>query len=71
MLLPISLNRHTSSFSVSREKGAFICFNPACGEAGTLQELIKRVMNKTEFEAMRFISSKESEALENFDELLA
>ncbi len=28
-------------------------------------------MNKTEFEAMRFISSKEAEALENFDELLA
>jgi DNA primase len=68
---PFHSNRHTSSFSVSREKGAFICFNPACGEAGTLQELVKRVMNKTEFEAMRFISSKEAEALENFDELLA
>jgi DNA primase len=68
---PFHSNRHTSSFSVSREKGAFICFNPSCGEAGTLQELVKRVMNKTEFEAMRFISSKESEALENFDELLA
>jgi hypothetical protein len=36
-----------------------------------LQELVKRVMNKNEFEAMRFISSKEAEALENFDELLA
>jgi DNA primase len=68
---PFHSNRHTSSFSVSREKGAFICFNPACGEAGTLQELVKRVMNKTEFEAMRFISSKEAESLENFDELLA
>jgi len=68
---PFHSNRHTSSFSVSREKGAFICFNPACGEAGTLQELVKRVMSKTEFEAMRFISSKEAEALENFDELLA
>jgi len=68
---PFHSNRHTSSFSVSREKGAFICFNPACGEAGTLQELVKRVMSKTEFEAMRFISSKEAEVLENFDELLA
>lgn len=68
---PFHSNRHTSSFSVSREKGAFICFNPACGEAGTLQELVKRVMHKTEFEAMRFISSKETETLENFDELLA
>ncbi len=68
---PFHSNRHTSSFSVSREKGAFICFNPACGEAGTLQELVKRITNKTEFEAMRYISAKESEVLENFDELLA
>ncbi len=28
-------------------------------------------MNKNEYEAMRFISSKEAESLENFDELLA
>ena len=41
------------------------------GEAGTLQELVKRVLNKNEFEAMRFISSKEAESLENFDEMLS
>jgi DNA primase len=68
---PFHSNRHTSSFSVSREKGAFICFNPACGEAGTLVELIKRVMDKNDFQAMRFISAKESEALDNFEELLS
>jgi DNA primase len=68
---PFHSNRHTSSFSVSREKGAFICFNPSCGEAGTLQELVKRVMNKNEFEAMRFIATKEAESLENFDSLLS
>ena len=67
---PFHSNRHTSSFSVSREKGAFICFNPSCGEAGTLLELVKRSMHKNDFEAMRFISSKETEALENFEELL-
>ena len=68
---PFHSNRHTSSFSVSREKGAFICFNPSCGEAGTLQELVKRVLNKNDFQAMRFISSKEAESLENFDEMLS
>jgi DNA primase len=68
---PFHSNRHTSSFSVSREKGAFICFNPSCGEAGTLQELVKRVMSKNDFEAMRFIATKETESLENFDELLS
>jgi len=68
---PFHSNRHTSSFSISREKGAFICFNPSCGEAGTLLELVKRVMHKNDFEAMRFISTKETESLENFDEQLA
>ena len=68
---PFHSNRHTSSFSVSREKGAFICFNPSCGETGTLLELVKRVMDKNDFQAMRLIASMEAEALSNFDELLA
>lgn len=68
---PFHSNRHTSSFSVSKEKGAFICFNPACGEAGTLVELVRRVMQKNDYEALRFIATKETESLNNFDELLA
>ena len=68
---PFHSNRHTSSFSVSREKGAFICFNPSCGEAGTLTELVRRITHKNEYEVLRFILSKETEALENFDELLS
>ena len=67
---PFHSNRHTSSFSVSREKGAFICFNPSCGEAGTLTELVKRILNKNEYEAIRYISGKESESVANFDEAL-
>ena len=68
---PFHSNRHTSSFSISREIGAFICFNPSCGESGTLVELVKRILQKNDFEALRFISAKETEALENFDELLS
>lgn len=68
---PFHSNRHTSSFSISREKGAFICFNPACGEAGTLIELVRRVTHKNEYEVLRFIASMETEALNNFDELLS
>ena len=68
---PFHSNRHTSSFSVSREYGAFICFNPACGEAGTLIELVKKILNKNDFQAMRFISSKEAEILDNFDEIMS
>ena len=67
---PFHSNRHTSSFSVSREKGAYICFNPSCGETGTLNELVKKILNKNEFEALRYIASKEAESVENFDEIL-
>ena len=56
---PFHANRHTSSFSVSREKGAYICFNPSCGEAGTLSELVKKILNKNEFEAIRYIAARE------------
>jgi len=67
---PFHSNRHTSSFSISREKGAYICFNPSCGEAGTLVELVRKILKKNEFESMRYISSKEAESVENFDEVL-
>ena len=67
---PFHSNRHTSSFSVSKEYGKFICFNPACGEAGTLIDLIKRVLNKNDYEALRYIAAKETESLNNFDEVM-
>ena len=67
---PFHSNRHTSSFSVSREKGAYICFNPSCGEAGTLAELVKKILQKNEFEAIRYIAAREAESVENFDEVL-
>jgi DNA primase len=68
---PFHSNRNTSSFSVSQRSGAFICFNPACSEVGTLIELIKRTMHKNDFESLRLIANKETESLNNFDELMS
>ena len=68
---PFHSNRNTSSFSVSKEYGKFICFNPSCGEAGTMLDLVKRVLHKNDYEALRFIAAKETESLNNFDETLA
>lgn len=67
---PFHSNRHTPSFSVSREKGAYICFNPSCGEAGTLIELVKKTLSKNEYEAIRYVAAKEAEAIDNFDDML-
>ena len=68
---PFHSNRHTPSFSISKQLGAFICFNPSCGEAGTLTELIKKILNKNEFEAIRFIAAQEVESINNFDEVMS
>jgi len=67
---PFHSNRHTSSFSISKTKGAYICFNPSCGETGTINDLVKRILNKNEFQSLRYIESKQIEAFENFDESL-
>lgn len=69
-LCPFHSNRNTPSFSVSKESGKFICFNPACGETGTVNDLVKRVLHKNDFEAIRYIANKETESLNNFDEVL-
>ena len=68
---PFHSNRHTASCCINKSSGAWLCFNPACGESGTLVELVKRVLNKNDFEAIRFISAQETEVLNNFDEMMA
>jgi DNA primase len=67
---PFHSNRHSSSFSVSKEIGAWLCFNPSCGESGTLIDLVKRITKRNDYEALRFITVKEAEVMANFDELL-
>jgi DNA primase len=71
MYCPFHSNRHTPSFSIGEDNGAWLCYNPACGEAGSLIELVKRVLHKNDFEALRFIASQETEALDNFDEMIS
>jgi DNA primase len=67
---PFHSNRHSASCSISKSSGAWLCFNPACGESGTLVELVKRIMHKNDFEAIRFISKSESEVLNDFEEVM-
>lgn len=68
---PFHNNTHSPSCSISKETGAWICFNPACGESGNIVELVKKVLHKNDFEAIRLVASKENEILDNFDEALA
>lgn len=40
---PFHSNNYTPSFSCSMETGLWLCFNPSCGERGTLQDLATRL----------------------------
>jgi DNA primase len=68
---PFHSNRHTASCCINKSTGVWLCFNPSCGESGTLVELVRRVLHKNDFEAIRFIASQETEVLNNFDEIMA
>ena len=67
---PFHNNTHSPSFYISEENGAWLCFNPACGETGNIIQLIKKVTGKNDFESIRLVSLKEAEGLDNFDEAL-
>lgn len=60
---PFHGNKDTFSFAVNVENGSYICFNPACGEDGSLVNLVKAMTGRNDFEALRFIKSKEEDGL--------
>jgi DNA primase len=70
-LCPFHGNRHTPSFSVSHQKGLYLCFNPSCGASGTIVELVKNMTHRNEFEALRFIMSAQKESVTHFEDELA
>jgi DNA primase len=67
---PFHNNTHSPSFYISEENGAWLCFNPSCGETGNIFELVKRITHKNNFEAMRLVASKEKDIMDDFDNML-
>ena len=65
---PFHGNRDTPSFTVSKNAGLFLCFNPGCDENGNLVHLVKKLTGRNDFEAMRFIKNKAAEAVQISDE---
>lgn len=52
---PFHGNTNTTSFSVSKTSGSYICFNASCDETGTLVKLVKRKTGYDEFATRRLI----------------
>jgi DNA primase len=72
---PFHGNRFTPSFSVSRNSGAYICFNHSCNVSGTLIDLVKKLPMRNgeyrnEFAARRLIIKKGSETEQAFEDQL-
>jgi DNA primase len=67
---PFHNNRNSPSCSINKDSGAWICFNPSCGETGTLVEMVKRVLEKNDFQAMRHIMSDEFQTYDAFEDTL-
>jgi DNA primase len=67
---PFHNNTNTYSFSISAISGAWLCFNPSCGESGSLTDLVKKILNKNDFQALRFIMSYANSEDDMFDEEL-
>lgn len=58
---PFHNNTDDPAFALDKTKGLWTCFNPSCGEAGTLEELLRRVKGHNPFEsAMVILKYKDS-----------
>ena len=63
---PYHNNNRTPAGEVSKESGLFFCFS--CQQTAELQELIMKMTNRSYFESIRFIKSKEKET--NIEDLI-
>ncbi len=67
---PFHGNRNSPSFSVSKTKGKYICFNASCNVTGNLVDLVKSQTGDSEFEARRLIISKKNDEPVSFRDRL-
>lgn len=67
---PFHNNTHTPSCSINEGSGAWICFNPSCGESGSLNDLVKRVMHINDFQSLRLIMSHGKMTEDSFEDEL-
>lgn len=65
---PFHGNRDTPSFTVSKSEGLYHCFNPSCGESGTLLELVMRLTKLNPFAAMRLVGRHKSAEAISFED---
>jgi DNA primase len=69
-LCPFHHNTDSPAFAVSHSKGLYICYNQMCNAAGTILDLVKKLTERNDYEALRFISANKLTSAEVLEEEL-
>lgn len=69
-LCPFHHNTDSPAFAVSYTKGLYICYNQNCNSSGTILDLVMKLTDRNNFEAMRYISSNKLSPADALEEEL-
>ena len=69
-LCPFHHNTDSPAFAASYTKGLYICYNQNCNSSGTILDLVMKLTDRNNFEAMRFISSNKLTDAQKLEEEL-
>ena len=58
---PFHHNFDSPAFSISKDGGLYMCFNPSCGERGNMIRLVEKMKNMNFFQASEYLESKRGE----------
>ena len=69
-LCPFHHNTDSPASAVSYSKGLYVCYNQSCNSAGTVLDLVMKLTNRNNYEAMRYISTNKLSDAEILEEEL-
>ena len=69
-LCPFHHNTDSPAFAVSYAKGLYVCYNQNCDAAGDILDLVMKLTQRNNFEAMRFISANKLSSAQLLEEEL-
>jgi len=69
-LCPFHHNTDSPAFAASYTKGLYICYNQYCNASGNILDLVMKLTNRNNFEAMRFIASNKMTEADRLEEEL-
>ena len=69
-LCPFHHNTDSPAFAASYSKGLYVCYNQNCNSSGTVLDLVMKLTERNNFEAMRYISQNKMSSADLLEEEL-